>query len=694
VSSIRVGIDIGGTFTDLVALDETTGVVSFSKAPTTPHDPVAGVARILTKAAVSLPATSLVIHGATVAINAILEGKGARTGLVTTEGFRDVLQIGRGDYPELYNHLARKPEPLVPRRLRLEVTERVNARGELVTPLDVEQARLVARRLREAEVEAVAVCFLHAYANPAHELQMARILHEEYLEALVSLSHHISREWREYERTSTTVINAYIQPIVERYLRMFDQHLHEQGFTGTLLIMQSNGGLLPAERTLQRPVTTIESGPTAGAIATGVVGNLLGLSQLISFDMGGTTAKTCLVQNGTPNVSAEYHVNGHVVRTPVIDIIEVSAGGGSIAWVDDGGSLRVGPKSAGADPGPVCYGRGGDAPTITDANVFLGRINPENFLGGEMPLDYSTAAQAIQRQVAQPLNLDVVAASAGILRLANVKMAHAIRAITVEQGLDPRDFTLVAYGGGGPLHAAALARELNIPKVLIPLHPAHFSAWGMLFADLRHDFIQTAPGRLDQSDLTSVNATLSAMTQEGRELLIRERVTPEQITISRSIDLRYVGQEHTVALSVEVERMTRDDASALRRRFDEAHRLAYGYDAPEVEVEMVNLRVTALGRIQPPRLAPVSPGSVQPPAEAAHGTRQVYFEDLPGFVECPIYRRDFLRAGNVIVGPALVEEAASVTVVYPGDRLVVNPYGVLEMQIATCARTPVPEAGS
>jgi len=445
--------------------------------------------------------------------------------------------------------------------------------------------------------------------------------------------------------------------------------------------MQSNGGLMPAERTLQRPVCTIESGPTAGAIATGVVGNLIGKDQLISFDMGGTTAKTCLVQHGVPRVSAEYRVNGHVVRVPVIDIIEVSAGGGSIAWVDDGGSLHVGPRSAAADPGPACYARGGTAPTITDANLLLGRINPDNFLGGEMRLDQAAAETAVRNQIAQTLGLDLITASAGILRLANVKMAHAVRAITIEQGLDPRDFSLVAYGGAGPLHAAALARELSIPVVLIPPHPAHFSAWGMLFADLRHDFVQTAPGRLEQTNLEPVNALFVDMVREGRDLLIREGTRPEQMSLVRSIDLRYVGQEHTISLPVEQELLTRDDAVILRRRFDELHKSTYGYDAPDVEVEIVNLRLTALGRIQPPRLARLPEGPQQPSAEAERGTRKVYFAERQAFLDGPVYHRDALRAGNVIVGPALIEEYATTTVVYPGDRLVVNSYGLLELQI-------------
>jgi N-methylhydantoinase A len=411
------------------------------------------------------------------------------------------------------------------------------------------------------------------------------------------------------------------------------------------------------------------------------MGSLFGLDQLISFDMGGTTAKTCLVQHGAPHISAEYRVNGHVLRVPVIDIIEVSAGGGSIAWVDAGGSLHVGPQSAGADPGPVCYQRGGTAPTITDANLLLGRINPDNFLGGEMRLDRSAAEIAVQSQIAQPLGLNLITASAGIIRLANVKMAHAIRAITIEQGLDPRDFTLVAYGGAGPLHAAALARELSIPQVLIPLHPAHFSAWGMLFADLRHDFVQTAPGRLEQIDLAAVNAIFAGMMQEGRELLTREGMPPERMNLRRGIDLRYVGQEHTVALPVEITPLTKDEAFTLRRRFDELHKLTYGYDAPDVEVEIVNLRLTALGHIQPPQLVRLQEGSSRPPAKAACGTRQVYFAERQEFSECPVYRRDALQAGNVLVGPALVEEPATVTVVYAEDRLVVNPYGLLEIQI-------------
>ncbi len=677
----RVGIDIGGTFTDLVAMDEATGAIRFSKVATVPQDLVAGMTDALERGAVDLAATPLVLHGTTVAINAILEGKGARTALITTEGFRDVLQIGRGDYPELYNHLVRKPEPLVPRHLRLEVTERISARGEVRTALEVEPARRVIRQLDDAGVEAIAVCFLHAYVNPVHELEVARLLHEIYPEALLSLSHQISREWREYERTSTTVMNATIQPIVQRYLHAFDDYLQAHQFAGTLLIMQSSGGLMPVARALRRPVTMIESGPAAGAIATGLLGQAVGAERLISFDMGGTTAKTCLVQQGLPHVSPEYVVNGHVMRVPVIDIVEVSAGGGSIAWVDNGGSLHVGPQSAGADPGPVCYDRGGTAPTVTDANLLLGRMDPHHFLGGEMPLQRPRAEVAVHEQVAQPLGLDLMAASAGILRLAQVKMAHAIRAITIEQGMDPRDFTLVAYGGAGPLHAIALARELAIPRVLIPLQPAHFSAWGMLCADLRHDFVRTTPGLLEQIDLATTNAIFVEMMQEGETLLRREGIPDARMTLSRSIDLRYMGQEHTVSVPVDVAPLTPEEAVRLRRRFDATHQATYSYAAPEVEVEMVNLRLTALGHLQPPHLAPWPQGTLQPPAMAYRGTRPVYFESCQQLVDCPVYRRDGLQAGNELVGPALVEEGATVTVVYPSDRLVVSPYGLLDISV-------------
>ncbi len=498
--ALRIGIDIGGTFTDLVALDEATGSVVDTKALSTPQDLLQGILRCVDQAGARLDDCRLAIHGTTIGINALLEHKGARTGLVTTEGFRDVLEIGRGNFLRMYDVLYRRPTPLVPRGRRLEVGERVTARGEILAPLDEAAVRAAARQLAADGVESVAVCFLFSFRNPEHERRAAEILAEMLPGVSISVSHRITQEWREYERTSTTVVNAYVRPIMDRYLGAFERGLAGRGFRGQLLITQSNGGAFSVQAAASKPVHTIESGPAAGAIGCASLAQALGADRLISFDMGGTTAKCAIVAGGLVQTTDEYHVDGHPLRIPVIDITEVSAGGGTIAWIDAGGALALGPQSAGADPGPVCYGRGGAEPTVTDANLVLGRIAAGRFLGGTMPLDQPAAARAIEERLGLPLGLARDSAAAGVVRLADVKMALAVRSITTERGLDPRDYTLVAYGGGGPLHAVAIARELGIPRVIIPPAPSTFSAWGMLATDLRHDLVRTVLEPLERTD--------------------------------------------------------------------------------------------------------------------------------------------------------------------------------------------------
>ena len=469
--ALRIGVDIGGTFTDLVALDETTGSVLNTKALSTPQSLLDGVLRCVDQAGARLADTRLVIHGTTIGINALLEGKGARTGLITTDGFRDVLEIGRGNFLRMYDVLYRRPTPLVPRGRCLQVPERLTARGDVLVPLDEAAVRAAARRLAGEGVQAVALVFLFSYRNPVHEQRAAAILAEEMPGVAVSVSHRLTQEWREYERTSTTVVNAYVLPIVDRYLGAFGTRLAERGFRGRLLITQSNGGAFSLEAARAKPVHTIESGPAAGAVGCAALAAVLGTPRLISFDMGGTTAKCAIVDHGMVQTTDEYHVDGRPLRIPVIDIREVSAGGGTIAWIDAGGALTLGPQSAGAEPGPVCYSLGGREPTVTDANVVLGRIDGSRFLGGTMPLDAPAATRAVDEQLAGPLGLSRLDAAAGVVRLADVKMALAVRSITAGRGLDPRDYALAAYGGGGPLHAVAIARELGIPRVVIPPAP-------------------------------------------------------------------------------------------------------------------------------------------------------------------------------------------------------------------------------
>jgi len=667
--ALRIGVDIGGTFTDLVALNEATGAVHNTKALSTPRDLLEGVLRCVDQAGVQLSDTRLVIHGTTIGINALLERKGAVTGLITTDGFRDVLEIGRGNFLRMYDVLYQRPTPLVSRGRRLEVAERLTSRGEVLTPLDENAVRAAARQLAAEGVTSVAIVFLFSYRNAAHERRAAEIVAEVIPGAAVSVSHRITQEWREYERTSTTVVNAYVQPIMDCYLGAFGKGLAGRGFEGQLLITQSNGGSFSLEAARSKPVHTIESGPAAGAVGCTSLAETLGMDRLISFDMGGTTAKCAIVERGLVQTTDEYHVDGLPLRIPVIDIKEVSAGGGTIAWIDAGGALALGPQSAGADPGPVCYKLGGAEPTVTDANVVLGRIDASRFLGGTMPLDGPAASKAIDEKLALPLGLARTSAAAGVVRLADVKMALAVRSITTERGLDPRDYALVAYGGGGPLHAVAIARELGIPRVVIPPSPSTFSAWGMLATDLRHDLVRTVLEPLDRTDAAWAEARFAEM-QRDIESAMPNVGTP---VLHRAADLRYQGQIHTVTVAV----ANTGGWATLRREFDVAHERAYGYAAPDVEVELINLRLTVVFALERPRVATIARG-----ARAAFETRKIYSTLLGDALEYRVYQRERLGAGERIDGPAVVEEAGTTTVIEPGDVLTVEDHGCLVIDVA------------
>ena len=674
--ALRIGVDIGGTFTDLVALDEATGTVVNTKALSTPQELLDGVLRCVDRAGVRLEDCRLVIHGTTIGINALLEGKGARTGLVTTAGFRDVLEIGRGNFLRMYDVLYRRPTPLVPRGRRLEAGERLSARGEVLVPLDEAAVRAAARRLAADGVQAVALTFLFSYRNPAHELRAAEILAEELPGVAISVSHRLTQEWREYERTSTTVVNAYVLPIVDRYLGAFGRRLGERGFRGRLLITQSNGGAFSLEAARAKPVHTIESGPAAGAVGCTSLAAALGIERLISFDMGGTTAKCAIVERGLVQTTDEYHVDGRPLRIPVIDIREVSAGGGTIAWIDAGGALALGPRSAGAEPGPVCYALGGVEPTVTDANVALGRIDGSRFLGGTMPLDAAAAARAIDDGLARPLGLSRVEAAAGVVRLADVKMALAVRSITAGRGLDPRDYTLAAYGGGGPLHAVAIARELGIPRVVVPPAPSTFSAWGMLASDLRHDLVRTVLEPLERTDAAWAQARYAEMQQEIASILPGDGAP----VTHRAVDLRYLGQEHTVTVGLS----DLDDWSGLRKQFDDAHDRAYGYAAPDVEVQLLNLRLTVVYPIDRPRLPTLAPRASGTPQ---FETRAIYSTLSGETRQFRVYQREDLCTGDAIQGPAAIEEPGTTTVIDTADNLSVESHGCLIIHLNAVGAT-------
>jgi N-methylhydantoinase A len=692
----RVGIDIGGTFTDAALVDGETGQVRVVKVLTTPDDPAKGFMSSLERGLAECGATgrdvAAVVHATTVATNAIIEGKTARVGMLVTRGFRDILEIGRQIRSRLYDVHLQKPAPLVPRRWSLEVSERLDAEGRVLEPLDLHEVRAAVRRLRDEDVEAVVICFLHSYLNPAHERAAAAVVREEMPGAWLSVSSEVCPEFREYLRGSTAAVNAAVMPIVSRYVDALESRLAVLGATGPFYVMASSGGVMTSASAKERPVYMVESGPAAGVIAAGAVAAPYGHRNVMSFDMGGTTAKVGLIQDGRLRLSTEMEVGaqavtplgegrggGYPVRTPVIDLVEVGAGGGSEAWIDAGGALRVGPRSAGARPGPACYGLGGATPTITDANLALGRLNPSFFLGGEMTLDAGAAHRAIAGRVAAPLDLDPLAAASGIVEIANAHMIGAMRLVSVQRGYDPRDFVLVAFGGAGPLHANALARELGIPTVLVPPSPGIASAVGMLVTDIRHEFVATRRLRLDALAPAALEELFADFVAEGERRLARDGVPPADRRMLRSADLRYHGQSFELSVTVPPGALSAADIERLRAEFHAAHERAYGYAAPEDPVELVNVRLAAVGITPKPRRPPLPEGGRDATA-AIKGHRDVWFAETGGWRPTLVVDRAKLLRGNVIAGPAIIEEPDASTLVHPGWTATVDEHGNLVLR--------------
>ena len=678
---MRIATDIGGTFTDLVYLDEKRGAVEVTKSSTTPADFAVGVLDTLKKADLDASSTTFFVHGSTIIINALTERKGVKTALITTKGFRDVLEIGRANRPDLYNLYYTKPTPFVPRRLRLEVGERVNYKGEELVPLNPGDVQAAIDICQREGVAAIAVCFLHSYANPSHEIECGEIIRQAAPDIPVSLSHRITQEWREYERTNTAVLNAYVHPIAARYLDHLEKNLAGLGMGPVGHIMQSNGGTATFASGRELPIYTVESGPVAGVIGAAEIGRLIGEPNIISLDIGGTTAKTSLLEQGTPKITTEYKIEyrrdfaGYPIHVPTVDIVEIGAGGGSIAWIDSAGALKVGPVSAGADPGPACYGRGGDQPTVTDANVVAGRINPDYFLGGEIALDMDRAEAALQ-PIADHFKISIQAAAMGIIRLADANMITALKLVSVRRGYDPRDFALVAFGGGGGMHASALARELRVKQVIIPTHPAVFSAWGMLMTDLRRDYIRTLILRADKVKSARLGDIYAEMEAQARAGMKAEKVKEGQVRFARYADMRYAGQEHTVKVRVPGGPITAKQMSVIASRFHALHEHTYTFRL-ESPIELVNFHLIALGLVKKPAVPKVNrQGAAK---KALKGERLVNFDEL-GFQRSAIYERDLLPVGKRIKGPAVVEEPASVTVVFPGQALSVDAYGFLHIE--------------
>lgn len=683
-ASLRLAADIGGTFTDVAAFDQKNKRLLLGKSLSTPRAMVEGIEAGVTKAGTKFSEAGLFLHGSTVAINTMLERTGAKTALVTTRGFRDVYEIGRINRPDAYNLFFQKHAPLVPREHCYEVTERLFADGRICKPLDEVELNALADAFEREKIEAVAILFLHCYRNPKHELRAKEIFQRRLPGVFVSASHELSQEYREFERCSTVVANAFIGPRVQRYLTEIGQRIKGEGFKGTFLVVQSTGGLFELDKARSECIRILESGPASGVIGTQAMCHALGMDNAIAFDMGGTTAKAGVILNGRALTTGQALIGSYdralPIQVPTIDIFEVGTGGGSIARVEHGGALHVGPRSAGAEPGPACYGRGGIEPTITDANLLLGRLGADRFLGGEMKLDIAAAESAMQERVAKPLGLSTTEAANGILRIAATKMSYAVKGVTTERGLDAGSFSLVAYGGAGPLHATAVARELGIGTVIIPRAPGHFSAFGMLFSDLRYDFVRTWFISLEQMDFGAFEAAFAGLEQEGRAAIATSAISPQEVTVQRALDMRYVGQEHSVTVDIPKSVFENQDRDAIKALFDAVHAQRYGTSAPEERAEIASMRTTVTGVVEKPGLERIQAGNATPPKEAQTGTRKAYFEDV-GFVDTPTFARAALLAGNRAQGPALIEEHASTTVVLPGDSVEVDALGNLIITI-------------
>lgn len=663
-SSIRIGLDVGGTFTDLFLLDEATGETFRHKLSSTPEDPylapVQGIAEILAKARKSAADVRFIGLGTTVATNALLERKGAETGLITTRGFRDLLEIGRQKRPHVYDLFARKPEPLVSRERRLEVDERIASDGSVLRPLVREEVERAAIALREAGCRSVAVCFLNAYANPAHEREAAAIIRDVWPEAAITTSSELMPEFREYERLSSTTINASLMPVMKRYLTRFNDEVRKLGISDPPFVMSSGGGVFSPDLASERPIDLLFSGPSGGVSAALYLGRLVGESNLITFDMGGTSTDVCLIRGGRPEITLTRSIGGLPIKSAAVDIHTVGAGGSSLAWVDAGGLLRVGPKSAGANPGPACYGIGGTEPTVTDANVVLGRLNQEYLLAGALKIDRARSAEAIERVVARPKGLAIDEAAAAILAISNTNIAQAIRFVSVERGLDPSDFTLVAFGGAGPLHAAAVARELGM-AVLVPPSPGVLCAMGVLTKDVQIDLSQTRICRLAEAS-GAIEALFGELAARAERTFIKNGFATAGLELERAVDARYVGQNFELTVVLPAAASGPAAADAIRRGFDAAHKRMYGYDQPEKEIELVTFRVRAALPARVPDLRPSVTG--RSGALAPMALRRTFFEPA-GFVDCPVYGRDALVAGDRIEGPVILEQMDTTTVVPP-----------------------------
>jgi len=676
-----IAIDIGGTFTDLVACDVESGAVAYTKSPTTYGQLGDAIFDCIRKASLDPRDASFVKHGTTLVINALLQRAGAKTALLTTKGFRDVLEIGRGNRTQPFNLRFHREPPLIPRELRYEVSERVQGSGAVRTALATAELEPLADALRSEKVEALAISFLNSYLSPDHEQAAAAELRRLLPDVFVTTGTELTREWHEFERTATAAANAYVGPQVSRYIADFDANLRKGGFPGSLLLMGSHGGVISAERGCQEPITLVESGPVGGCIGAANYGQIIGIDNLVAFDMGGTTSKCAMIERGRYAVESIYHIGGpdagFPIRGNVIDILEVGVGGGSIAWLDDQRRLNVGPRSAGSMPGPACYGRGGTEPTVTDANLLLGRLDPGNFLGGEMTLAPDKGRDALTARIAAPLGYHgtdaVTRAAKGVLTIANLTMTSIIKKVSIARGYDPRDFALFCYGGGGPLHGVELARALKIPRVIVPPEPGNFSALGMLLADPRLDTAQTFVVRLNPENLAKVSAIYADLEAQGRDALRRE-FGEGSITVEREAEMRYKGQHHSIKIALSES----DDAQRLRARFDQEYLRRYGHSNAAAEVELVVLHSLATLHMRRPDIARLArAGAGRGTAELE--TRPIFYLEEDRFLPTQIYDRYALAQGFAAQGPALIVEYGSSTLIGPNDAFRIGKLGEIDI---------------
>ncbi len=674
-----VGIDVGGTFTDLLALDTQSGAVSLAKVPTTADNQAFGFVAAMKAASLDPRALQAIVHGTTTTTNALLERKVARVGLITTRGFRDVLELGRRTRPKSYG-LTGSFEPLIPRDLRIEVPERMDAEGGIVTALDEAAVRDASTRLLDAGCEAVVIHFLHSYINPAHEQRAEAIVREAWPNDYVTAGHRVVSEYREFERGTTAAVNAAIQPVLDRYLGRLVSELKSLGFARDLLVMQGNGGTVAARAAAEAAAHTVMSGPASGVMAAAYTGRACGQPDLITYDMGGTSTDVGLIREGVPQVSSELDLEyGMPIHVPMVDVHTIGAGGGSIASIDSSGMLRVGPRSAGATPGPICYGRGGEAPTITDANLVLGRLNPDRLLAVDNPVSLDHVRARIAAEVGEKLGLAWDQAAAAILRIANDRMAGAIRLVSMARGHDPRDFALFAFGGAGPLHAAALARELALPRVLVPARPGITNALGCVVADLRRDFVRTINKPLPVLDAAEVRATLEAQIAEGEAMLAKDGIAVDRIDRLHFADMQFQGQSHMLQVA-----LPRIDVGVaeLRAVFEAAYWRRFGVELPEIRAVLVNLHTAVIGKRPGIDLAALMRGEkAKDVAGARLGTREVWFE-RGGWTATPIYARDRLPLDLNLQGPAIIEQLDTTIVVEPGDRVSCDAIGNLVVEVA------------